>query len=376
MHLALRCLVALVLAPSAARAEYWAMDMSELLGTAREILVVEVPPGGARAVVRESIRGRAAGEPVELAIADTPPPAGTRMLVVCEGGVCPRAWGADRGGYYVLEAQEPGDGASVLPGLLDAASLRALASGRPAPELCVRASVRLLDEPRPLRVEARLSAGDGTGTARMGTDTMRARPARAARARRGRARLGAPAPRRARWRPSSRCRGRSRSPVGPCVALRTAASSSMPCRRSHSCAPRRSGVPRWPGGGATTCSRADASSRPEPALSRAASTRSRSARPRTGRSSWSRPSSRGAASATDRSSRGGGASASRSSGARRIRSSRSRWRTPPIHPGSRSSPCSRCARGRGTLSLPIAVYGGRERAPAGRIELRYVPASP
>lgn len=173
-------LVALSLtAPRSARAEYWAMTAGELLQSADEVLEVEVvndTPGHVAGVVRRSLRGRAVGErlPLEMLFAAAPS-RGTRLFVVCEGGVCPRAWSPDRGGFYVLDAQQPMDGASVLPGLVERRSVAALMAGRPAPALCVRARVRLLGEAQAMAIEARVAAEDGSGTARVGGDTVAAR---------------------------------------------------------------------------------------------------------------------------------------------------------------------------------------------------------
>jgi hypothetical protein len=160
---------ALLCARSEAEAEYWAMPLGELLQTAHVIEVIEVREvrdGRARGVVREAIRGATVGGAAEVEVLTDPMPAvGSRLLVICESNVCPRAWGLDRGGWYVLSAQQPMDGAEVLPGLVTAAGLTELAAGRTAPRLCVRASVRFLDEPSVREVlRADLGASEGTGT--------------------------------------------------------------------------------------------------------------------------------------------------------------------------------------------------------------------
>lgn len=156
--------------PAPARAEYWVSDLGELLEHATRIEIVEVTgasPAGTAAVVRESIRGNPVGATVRFV--DFHQPAlsvGDRALVVCDDSVCPRAIGIDRGGWFLLQATQPMDGAEVLPGLVERSSLRALAGGRRAPDLCVRAEVALLDDGGARgTVTAHVDPSDGEGHA-------------------------------------------------------------------------------------------------------------------------------------------------------------------------------------------------------------------
>ena len=154
-----------------ARAEYWVGRTSELLSRATRIEIFRVASvakdGRLTGTVVTSIRGRPAGETVTHAwIGAAAPPPGADVLAICDGSLCPRAIGADRGGFFLLHAREMMDGAQVLPGIVERAALAPLAAGKPAPSLCVRAVVRLLDEddaPAPA-FTATFSAADGEGS--------------------------------------------------------------------------------------------------------------------------------------------------------------------------------------------------------------------
>lgn len=169
--MAMAMAVAAVLAvPAPARAEYWLERAGELLGHATEVSVVELKAGGGggvgmEGVVVKSYRGRPVGASVPVAVPFTQLElGGQRVLFICDRSMCPRALGVDHGGFWLLEAYAYGDGAAVLPGLLDDAIVTAAQEGKPPKPLCLRAMVQLTDEVAASTLTGSFSPLDGTGT--------------------------------------------------------------------------------------------------------------------------------------------------------------------------------------------------------------------
>jgi hypothetical protein len=149
------------------RAELWVSRMGELLHSASRIEIIHVGTvsktaidGNVVAAVRSTTRIGAAIH-VELEGLVTPVP-GDDVLVICDS-LCPRAAGIDDHGAFSLRARELMDGAFVTPNLVDRASLAMLAAGKAAPELCVKGTIHLLDEPAAPALDVRVSSSDGTG---------------------------------------------------------------------------------------------------------------------------------------------------------------------------------------------------------------------
>jgi len=64
-----------------------------------------------------------------------------------------------------MRATQPGDGAELLPGVIERASVHALAAGKQAADLCLEVFARFADAPKSSsRFKAIVSAKDGTGT--------------------------------------------------------------------------------------------------------------------------------------------------------------------------------------------------------------------
>lgn len=154
-----------------AAAEYWVGDAGELLHHAVRVEIIrvdKVAQDGLEGVVTESIRGTAVGGAVKVSYyGNFAVKRGDEVLVVCDRWVCPRALGVDRGGYFILSAFQPMDGAMVSPGLVERGSLRALAAGKKAAPICIDVKVGFIDEPA-ARTSFRASFdptdGDGTAT--------------------------------------------------------------------------------------------------------------------------------------------------------------------------------------------------------------------
>lgn len=158
------------LAPFSAFAEYWGSDTASLLKSAKNIEILKISAVSDTTIegsVTESIRGRSVGTKVSVErsfLAIPSPSVGGQLLVICDDSICPRAVGIERGGYFVLWAQEPMDGAQVWPGIIERASLASIASGKTAPDLCVRATVRFIDDPKSKETfEGSFSALNGSG---------------------------------------------------------------------------------------------------------------------------------------------------------------------------------------------------------------------
>jgi hypothetical protein len=91
---------------------------------------------------------------------------GERVLVVCDGAECPRAFGVERRGAWILSAQEPGDGAAVMPPIVEDAAVRAMTSSRVPPQLCMRVTTRFAQSAAtPSPIDVHVDAGTGEGTA-------------------------------------------------------------------------------------------------------------------------------------------------------------------------------------------------------------------
>lgn len=172
-------LVILVLLASEARAEMWASSMGELMRDAASIELVQVDSikdGVVTGKLVEAMRSkRAKGSAITVALGGLATPvAGDRVLVVCDSE-CPRAAGVVRDGWVQLRAQQPMDGAVVYPSLVIASSIPVLMAGKPAPNLCVRGTIALADDPQRPAFEAQVSAGDGKGTATVDKTRVTAR---------------------------------------------------------------------------------------------------------------------------------------------------------------------------------------------------------
>lgn len=172
----LRSLIVLaVLAPATpARAEFWASSMGDLMKTANRIEILDVTAVTETQVGRmlegtlvTAVRSTSKpGAKVSLALNYLPAPKpGDRVLVVCDYE-CPRAIGIERAGMFPMIAQQPMDGAMVTPNMVETASLALLAAGKPAPDICVRGIVELLDDvARPgFEIKVRPADGSGRGT--------------------------------------------------------------------------------------------------------------------------------------------------------------------------------------------------------------------
>jgi hypothetical protein len=186
MRFAVAVALLLVLAAARpARAELWVSSMGQLLKDAQRIELIEVEStkrGASRAVVTgkilEALRStRTKGTPVtiDLGVLRITPNANDRVLVVCDSE-CPRAVGIERDGWFQLVAQQPMDGAIVYPNVVAHVAIPALAAGKPAPSICVRGTIALLDTTATPAFTAQVSAADGSGTAAMGSNaTLTAR---------------------------------------------------------------------------------------------------------------------------------------------------------------------------------------------------------
>lgn len=150
-----------------ARAELWASSMGDLLKDAKRVEVIAVTAVKDRAVdgtlaLPVKSAGKA-GDKVHVDVGFLPvPTVGDRMLVICDSQ-CPRAVGVERAGTFQMTAYEPMDGAFITPNLVETASLPLLAKGQPAPDLCIRGLVELLDEPKGTTFEAKLNPANGSG---------------------------------------------------------------------------------------------------------------------------------------------------------------------------------------------------------------------
>jgi len=151
-------------------AELWASSMGDLMHAATRIEVVDVTAVKDHAIdatLVTAVKSAAkAGTKVHLDLGYLPAPRpGDRLLVICDSE-CPRAIGIEHAGAFQVVAQEPGDGAFVTPNVVETSSLALLAAGQPAPDLCIRGIVELLDEvARPgFEVHVRATDGNGAGT--------------------------------------------------------------------------------------------------------------------------------------------------------------------------------------------------------------------
>lgn len=163
-----------------ARAELWASSMGDLMKGAKRVEVIEVT-----AVKDHAVDGTLAlpvksagkvGDKVHLDIGFLPvPKAGDRMLIICDSE-CPRAVGIERAGAFQMTAQEPMDGAFITPNVVETASLALLAKGQPAPDLCIRGLVELIDETpqKAPTFEVKLSPANGSGGGTIATHRVNA----------------------------------------------------------------------------------------------------------------------------------------------------------------------------------------------------------
>ena len=163
-----------------ARAELWASSMGDLLKDANRVEVIDVTAvtdqkvDGTLALAVKS--GSKVGDKIQIHIGFLPvPKVGDRMLVICDSQ-CPRAVGVERGGAFQMTAQEPMDGAFITPNVVETASLTLLAKGQPAPDLCIRGLVELLDESgrKAPTFEVKLNAGNGSGGGTIATHRVNA----------------------------------------------------------------------------------------------------------------------------------------------------------------------------------------------------------
>jgi len=154
-----------------ARAEFWASSMGDLLKAAKRIEVIQVTAvsdtqvgammeGTLVTAIRSGVK---VGAKVGHGLGYLPKPkVGDRVLLVCDDE-CPRAIGVERDGMFTLVAQQPMDGAIVTPTVVQAASVPLLAAGQPAPDLCIRGIVELLDDMARPGFDVKVRAADGTG---------------------------------------------------------------------------------------------------------------------------------------------------------------------------------------------------------------------
>jgi hypothetical protein len=165
----MRLVIAIVLVLAGeARAELWVSSMGELMRDAASIEIMQVESekdGVVTGKLVEAMRSkRAKGTQLTVALHGLAKPAlGDRVLVICDRE-CPRAAGVVRDGWTHLRAQQPMDGAVVYPTVVVTSSIPALMVGKPAPNLCMRGTIALADEPARPTFEAQVSASDGRGT--------------------------------------------------------------------------------------------------------------------------------------------------------------------------------------------------------------------
>ncbi len=165
----MRSLVVLLALAAPARAEMWASKLGDLLHTATRIEVIHVGTVKDTTIsgnLVEAVRSPShPGAVVQIDVAGLAQPvAGDDLLVVCDSFLCPRAAAIDEHGIFRLRVRERGDGAVVMPELVDRTSLAPLAAGHAAPALCFAGTIKLLDDPVVPPFTATLSATDGTGT--------------------------------------------------------------------------------------------------------------------------------------------------------------------------------------------------------------------
>jgi len=171
--------VLVVLASTDARAEMWGSSMGELLRDAKTIELVQVEAfkdGVVTGKLVEAFRSkRTKGARVSAEIHGLATPAiGERVLIICDLE-CPRAAGVLRDGWFQLRAQQPMDGAVVWPNVVTLSAIPVLMTGKPAPTLCVRGTIALLDDTRRPAFELQVAAGDGKGKATIEKRTVSAR---------------------------------------------------------------------------------------------------------------------------------------------------------------------------------------------------------
>ena len=163
-----------------ARAELWASSMGDLMKDAKRVEVIDVTAVKDRGVDGTLVQlvksAGKVGDKVHLDIGYLPAPkVGDRMLYICDYE-CPRAVGVERAGAFQMTAQEPMDGAFITPNVVETASLALLAKGQPAPDLCIRGLVELLDEPpgKAPTFEVKLNPSNGSGGGTIGKDRVNA----------------------------------------------------------------------------------------------------------------------------------------------------------------------------------------------------------
>lgn len=164
--------------------ELWASTLGQLLKDATSIEVVEVDTAkagqlgvvvtGRITLAIRSAKATGANTTIQLGsdFAASPRPK-ERVLVVCDSSQCPRAVGIEKDGFVLLEAHEPMDGALITPPLVAVTSLPVLAQGKPAPPLCVRANLALLDDKVARTATLSVDAATGSGTASATWDKQR-----------------------------------------------------------------------------------------------------------------------------------------------------------------------------------------------------------
>jgi len=171
--------VALVLALTRpAAAELWASSMGDLLAHGSRIEVIDVTAVKDRAVdctLAIAVKSTSkVGAKVHVDLGYLPAPkVGDRLLVICDSE-CPRAAGVEHAGAFQVVAQEPMDGAFVTPNVVETSSLALLARGQPAPDLCVKGIVEMLDTPARPAFEIKLSPANGSGSGTIGTHRINA----------------------------------------------------------------------------------------------------------------------------------------------------------------------------------------------------------
>ncbi len=171
-------IAAVVLAASTpAHAEFWVSSMGNLLKSATRIEILDVTAVKAQAIGGTAVEGTLvtavrtpakAGTKVTHLLGYLPAPKpGDRLLVICDSE-CPRAIGVEHAGTFSLVAQQPMDGALVTPNVVESGSLSLLAAGQPAPDICVRGIVEMLDDVARPGFEVKVRAADGSGRGSIG----------------------------------------------------------------------------------------------------------------------------------------------------------------------------------------------------------------
>lgn len=159
-------LVLLVIGAGIAHATLGVSTTAAVLHDSKTVAIVKVTAvgsGSLEGTVTEAFHGPKVGEHVKVGYGAALPGTAPALLVCDDDGNCTAD--RDRGGFFIIHPF--GRKAPILaqPGVIERRSLGALATGKPAHELCVHAKLHFIDEPAgDTMLEGRFAAADGTGT--------------------------------------------------------------------------------------------------------------------------------------------------------------------------------------------------------------------